>query len=169
MYLKAIPLRSKWISIGEKEFSAVVTIPPPAWWFLCLIYGIAIHFVWPVKQLIPFPYTLIGIIPLLWGGFITIQGDQIFRRRKTTIKPHEMPSRMVTDGPFSYSRNPIYLGMAGILAGVAILLGSMTPWLGPLAFFILMDRVYLPFEEKMLSTVFGSEYDSYRNRVRRWV
>jgi protein-S-isoprenylcysteine O-methyltransferase Ste14 len=55
------------------------------------------------------------------------------------------------------------------LAGVTVLLGSISPWIAPVAFFALADNWYIPFEERACSERFGAAYEAYRATTRRWV
>ena len=104
---------------------------------------------------------------------LTMMGSAVraFRQHKTTVDPFkpEAASYLVTGGPFAISRNPMYVGMAGLLTANAIRRGS---WLGvvPLAgFMTTIDRVQIPPEEAALTAKFGADYESYVERVPRWL
>jgi protein-S-isoprenylcysteine O-methyltransferase Ste14 len=94
-----------------------------------------------------------------------------FRRHDTTFEPFE-PSEatsLVTEGPNALTRNPMYVGMAGLLVGHAIGRGG---WLTPLpvaAFVAVIDRIQVRPEEAALAVNFGEEYADYCRRVPRWV
>jgi len=79
-----------------------------------------------------------------------------------------MPNKLVTSGPFRFSRNPNYLGMALLLFGIAILLGNLSAFISPMLFVVLIDIFVIPVEEKNLEKKFGKKYLDYKNRVRRW-
>ncbi len=83
--------------------------------------------------------------------------------------PYEIPTSLVTEGPFHISRQPIYLGMIFILLGEAILLGSLITFIFPVIFMILMEKIFIPVEEKNLETAFGEKYLDYKKKVRRWI
>jgi len=68
-----------------------------------------------------------------------------------------------------FTRHPTYLGMVVILVGVAILLGSISPFICPFGFFIAMSIVFVPQEEKALKKTFGQDFINYKRRVRCWV
>jgi len=94
-----------------------------------------------------------------------------FRRSGTTVDPlhPDRASALVTSGPFSLTRNPMYVGMAGLVLANAVRRGS---WLGlaPLAaFVVVIDRVQIAAEEPVLRAKFGSKYDDYRGAVPRWL
>jgi len=94
-----------------------------------------------------------------------------FRRTGTTVNPLDpsRASRLVTDGPNAVSRNPMYVGMAGLLVAHGLLRGGWGTLLPAAAFVAVIDRVQVPAEEAALHDLFGQEYDAYRRRVRRWL
>lgn len=106
------------------------------------------------------------------GSAVLIAGAlQRFRRADTQFEPFE-PSRttaLVTDGPNAFTRNPMYLGMAGLLAAHAVARGGVLPLLPVAAFVAVIDRVQIRPEEAALRELFGAEYAAYCARVRRWV
>jgi protein-S-isoprenylcysteine O-methyltransferase Ste14 len=142
---------------------------PPAYLLAALLMMMALHSLLPVRQLLTWPWRWLGLLPmmvgLMWGGWSV----RIFARRKTTLKPGAVSTSLVTDGPFRLSRNPIYLGMVLVLAGAAVLLGSLSPWAVILPFVWLIGRNIIPVEEAILSEAFGEPYRQYRQRVRRWI
>lgn len=94
-----------------------------------------------------------------------------FRRHHTTVNPLDpaRASSMVTGGAFRLTRNPMYVGMAGLLTAHAVRRGG---WLTPLpiaAFVVLIDRLQIPAEEAAMERNFGEAYDDYRARVPRWL
>jgi len=94
-----------------------------------------------------------------------------FRRQGTTVEPFE-PSRasvLVTTDANAISRNPMYVGMAGLLVANAICLGSWTALLPAAVFAVFIDRVQIAAEEPALHANFGAEYDAYRAAVPRWL
>ena len=115
------------------------------------------------------PYIYLGIIFIFFGGLINIWTDNLFKGRKTTVKPFDPPAFLEVRGPFRISRHPMYLGMCAILLGTAILLGSIVTFFSPFVFIVLMEILFIPMEEKSLENEFGQEYLNYKKRVRRWI
>ena len=94
-----------------------------------------------------------------------------FRSAGTTVNPLE-PGRatgLVTTGPNRVTRNPMYVGMAGLLVAHGLVRGGWRTALPVAAFVGVIDRVQVRPEEAALRELFGSEYDAYRDRVRRWL
>jgi protein-S-isoprenylcysteine O-methyltransferase Ste14 len=91
------------------------------------------------------------------------------RDAETTMRPDKPVSNLIQDGPFRYTRNPLYLSDAMIYSGIAVLRNSL--WsilLLPVAMFVI-EREVMGREERYLERTFGEEYLDYRRRVRRWI
>jgi protein-S-isoprenylcysteine O-methyltransferase Ste14 len=94
-----------------------------------------------------------------------------FRRLGTTLDPNQ-PSEatvLVTTGPHSATRNPMYVGLTGLLVANAVRLGSWRSAVPVVAFVVVMDRVQIAVEEEALLARFGDDYEQYRADVPRWV
>lgn len=143
--------------------TAMQRLIPPILFLICLL-----HWLWPLRRVFPAPYNLLGLVPVLLGFASGLAGALRFRAARTNILPFKEADRLVTDGPFRYSRNPMYLGLALVLTGSWVLMGSLTPVICVLVFVVVADRWYIRFEERMLQRKFGPEFDAYRARTRRW-
>lgn len=144
-------------------------IVPDAYFFSLLILSISFHFLVPVSKIISYPYTLSGILFIICGFALTLSTNSALLKQRTSNKPREIPTAFLTSGPFKISRNPIYLGMAIILFGIEILLGSLSPMIFPVIFVIIINSLLIPGEEKILEKKFGEKYLEYKKRVRRWL
>lgn len=106
------------------------------------------------------------------GASVGLLGTSIlrFHHHRTSIDPVTVTkaSALVTDGPHALSRNPMYVGMAGLLAAHALVRGSCTAGLPVLAYVIAIDRMQIPAEEAAMQDRFGKDYEEYRSRVPRW-
>ena len=142
---------------------------PPRHLNIFLVLAVALHFILPIRQLIRPPYTYLGIPLILLGLALNIWSVRSLRKRKTTIEFNEVPDRLVTEGPFRVSRNPIYLSGLILSLGIAIVLGSLITFIFPIMTLIILDRYYIPAEERILEKTFGNEYRIYKLIVRRWV
>lgn len=92
-----------------------------------------------------------------------------FRRAGTPIDPYSPTSALVPDGPYRFTRNPAYLGMTLLYAGITLLRGRMWPFVSLLGVLRLVDRGVIAREERYLAGRFGEPYTEYRARVRRLV
>lgn len=142
---------------------------PPTYFNTFLILAIGLHLVLPIKRVIHSPYTYLGFIFVSFGVVLNVWSVGALKGRNTTIDFHGTPHRLVTDGPFRISRNPTYLGGVILSLGVAVLLGSLITFVFPIVLVLILDKLYIPSEEKSLEELFGGEYLEYKRRVRRWI
>ena len=112
---------------------------------------------------------LVGIVIVLAGLLLTVWGSRVFDRAGTSVHPDEPSNAFVTTGPFRFSRNPMYLGMAMGLLGTALVFGKLLPFIVPFVFASLISRRFIQGEEERLHAQFGEAYDDYTKRVRRWL
>ena len=105
------------------------------------------------------------------GACFDVAGLLAFRKAKTTANPMT-PNRsaaVVSTGVYRITRNPMYLGLALILLGLALYLASPWALLGPLVFGAFITRFQIQPEERALTARFGAAYTAYCARVRRWL
>jgi protein-S-isoprenylcysteine O-methyltransferase Ste14 len=134
-----------------------------------IIIAVVLHYFFPVTILIPFPYNLIGLLIVGLGVYLVFQSVRLLISYNTTFEAGGNPSSLVTRRPYSYSRNPIYLGMLLIALGTATILSSLSAFIAPIIFFLVVNTIIIPFEENRLQKNFGIEYEKYKASVRRWL
>jgi protein-S-isoprenylcysteine O-methyltransferase Ste14 len=128
-----------------------------------------LHFFFPIAEIVRYPWWLIGWIILFFGITLNILADRAFKYFQTTVKPFEESSTLITTGIFRFSRHPMYLGMVFILTGLALAMGSLSPFIVIPLFLVLIDRVFIKVEEQMLEKRFGESWLKYKAKVRRWI
>jgi protein-S-isoprenylcysteine O-methyltransferase Ste14 len=134
-----------------------------------IIIAVVLHYFFPVTLLIPFPYNLVGLLIVGFGIFLDFQSVRLLISYNTTFEAGGNPSSLVTKCPYSYSRNPIYLGMLLIALGTTTILSSLSTFVAPILFFLVVNTIIIPFEENKLQKCFGIEYEKYKASVRRWL
>ena len=142
------------------------TVMPPTYFYVLLLLTIPTYF---VLRVIPSPFNFTGVVFVAFGIVMNIWADAKFKEKQTTISPFGTPTSLVAEGPFRISRNPMYVGMASILLGAAIGIGSLVAFACPIIFVVIMQTKFLPMEEKSLGAAFANEYQSYKRKVRRWI
>lgn len=142
---------------------------PPHFFLLTIVLAALFHWSVPGPTLMSPPFNFAGAILVLAGIWIASSSSQLFAKRGTAIRPFEKSSVLVTEGWFRYSRNPMYVAMLAILAGIAMLLGSTTPWLAAAMLAAVLKYRFVEQEEAMLEEQFGDEYLRYKLKVRRWL
>ena len=142
---------------------------PPAIPAAGLLLSWGIQKLWPIKVSWPGWTRWLGLalvpFPLLLAGWAVVT----FRRHRTTVNPRGDSRQLVSGGPFRYTRNPMYVSLMLLYLGLTLALRM--PWglvlLIPV--FLALNFVVIVPEEKYLRSRFGNDYDSYKQRVRRWV
>lgn len=137
--------------------------------FILLVLSVLLNFLFPVPAFLSPPFTFAGFLIIGIGFTLALWSRSLFLRNSTTLQLSEEPRSLVTSGPFRISRNPIYLGMAAILVGVAVFLGTLLTFAFPVLFVLLIGFLVIPGEERKLEKLFGEPYREYKKRVRRWI
>ena len=148
-------------------------IPPPlvAAAVAGCMYAVAVLLPAPVLALPPGVRVGMALALAAVGAGFDVAGLLAFRKARTTVNPLT-PHRsvaVVSTGVYRFTRNPMYLGLALILLGLAVYLASPWALLGPLVFAAYITRFQIVPEERALQARFGAAYTAYRARVRRWL
>ncbi|HIE4562579.1 TPA: methyltransferase family protein [Stenotrophomonas maltophilia] len=146
-------------------------IPPPLVMLLCAAAGYLASRLWPGTVLpLPMPALLAGGVMAI-GLALNLLPKLAFQRARTTVNPlrPSASSALVTHGVYRYTRNPMYLGQATVLAGAMLYLQNLTALLAVPLFVIYITRLQIVPEERVLSARFPEAYAGFRQRVRRWL
>lgn len=139
------------------------------YFIILLVLSVLLNFAFPVPVFLSPPFTYSGFLIIGFGLVLILKSRSLFLKNATTLQPSEEPTSLVTSGPFRFSRNPIYLGMAAVLLGVAVLSGTLITLAFPVIFVVLIEFFIIPGEERMLGKIFGEPYREYKKSVRRWI
>lgn len=153
----------------DRKDNPGVIAPPPLIFALPLIAGVLVGRVFPFHVL-PRPFAL------AIGGALAVSAMALnfwalpkFRRAGTSMMPYKPTTTIIDSGPFALTRNPLYLAMALLYAGITLLVNMVWPLL-LLPFVLgLVQRGVIEREERYLEQKFGDEYMNYKSRVRRWL
>ena len=146
-----------------------IHVPTPLIYLLPLLLGLLLD----RKSHLPFLPRSAGHIigwPLIGGGVALLGWFlQTMRNADAPVRCDRPVPKLTTDGPFGYSRNPAYLGLAMVYAGIAALRNSLWSILQLPAVLLVIQREVVGREERYLERAFGEEYLGYKSRVRRWM
>ncbi len=146
-----------------------ISVPPPLIYVVALVLGLRLD----RRRHVPFlprgvarglGWSLLGGGAVLNGWFL-----RTIRKAEVPIRTDKPVPRLTTGGPFRYSRNPSYLALAMIYAGIASLRNSLWAMLLLPPVVAVMQREVIGREERYLERAFGEEYLAYKGKVRRWV
>jgi protein-S-isoprenylcysteine O-methyltransferase Ste14 len=155
--------------LADEQDNPGIWIPPPLTYLLTLLLGLVLD-----RRLhVPFlPDGVARVLgwPLVGGGMaLAMWFIRTMRAADTTLDVNKPVSRLVQDGPFRYSRNPGYLSLVMLYAGIAILRNALWAILLLPLLLVMTQRELIEREERYLERTFGEEYLAYKRRVRRWV
>ncbi len=155
---------------GEDHAHAPVI--PPVVFAAAVLVALALRVLVPVR-LVPasldHPADVLGGATATAGGALASWALATFLRARTTPIPNRPARALVTAGPYRFSRNPMYVGLSGVLTGLALIWN--TAWLVavlPPVWLVLTRFVILP-EEAYLTRRFGDDYRAFLARTRRWI
>lgn len=145
---------------------------PPILYGLAIIGGYFLDRVEPAPRPVGMAAEwlfMTGWLLIAGALFIDVRTFLELRRHKTTILPNKGADHLVTSGPFSFSRNPIYLSNTLLLFGLAMAFGNGWFVLTGLAAAFATNHLAIKREERHLEVKFGSHWRHYAKRVRRWI
>lgn len=148
---------------------AAVIAPPPLIYLVALVSGLVIDQFVP---LIVLPQTLalfVGILLILKASALIIWTTRSLWRRETTLDVYSPTTALVTDGPYRFSRNPVYVALTILYVGIGCLLNSGWALLMTVPAVIVMHFGVIHAEESYLQRTFGTTFSDYTKRVRRWL
>ena len=146
-----------------------VVAPPPLIYAGALALGLVANKLYPMAFLPRAVSRVLGL-PLVFGGLaIGLLGFREMRRAETNVDPYKPATAIVTEGPYRFTRNPLYVGMTLVYSGITALFNAFpAAMLLPLALAVMRGGV-IEREERYLERKFGDEYLAYKARVRRWL
>ena len=152
--------------------NAGVRFPPPFLFVIGFLVGWALdryYHALPLSRFAGSALKPFGLAALALGVVLAGWGVMTFRRAKTAIVPHKSASQLVTDGPYRFTRNPMYTGLTIAYLGGAALLDSVWPVIVLPAVMLILVETVISREEMYLRDAFGAEYTGYAASVRRWL
>jgi protein-S-isoprenylcysteine O-methyltransferase Ste14 len=156
--------------MSETADTANVIVLPPIAWALAFVAGLGAGWLYPL----PFVPTS---VPRVWAGgcvfavglALAIWAVVTFRKAGTRVEPNKPTTTIVENGPFRFTRNPIYIGMFLGQTGLAICFDNLWVLAMLVPFFLVIRYGVVAREEAYLDRKFGSAYLGYKSRVRRWL
>lgn len=151
--------------------SARVRFPPPFVYLGALMLGFGL------ARLLGRPGFGIGeTAPIALGGVLFVAGAAfvlaaigLFRKAGTNPEPWRPATSIVSTGIYRWTRNPMYLGMALVHAGIAVGFDSVVALTMLPAAMVVIQTQVIAREEAYLAAKFGEGYLGYKTRVRRWI
>jgi protein-S-isoprenylcysteine O-methyltransferase Ste14 len=144
-------------------------IYPPIWFLLFAAAACILNWLWPVSFVLPLPLKSIAAVIVLLGGGLALWARMVFLLQDTSVDPYAEANRLVTTGPYRFSRNPMYLSLLLVLIGVGLWLQSLSSLLMALLFITVINQRHIRPEERRLEQQFGQRFVDYCETTRRWI
>ena len=143
--------------------------PPPLIYAGALAAGLLANGLYPLAFVPRGLWRVLGLPLILGGLLIGFLGFRAMRQAETNVDPRQPTTAIVTEGPYRFTRNPLYLSMTLVYAGITALANALpAAVLLPIVLRI-MRRGVIEREERYLERKFGDEYRAYQQQVRRWL
>jgi len=148
----------------------MVRLPPPIWLLIFVAIAGAISALMPWRSIIDLRVVPLGAALVVSGFVLPVWALTLFRREGTEVNPTSLTNaKLVVQGPYAITRNPMYLGLTTISLGLAFWIGSLPMFAVPILTFAVANWVHIPFEEAKMRRQFGAAFDDYARKVRRWI
>jgi protein-S-isoprenylcysteine O-methyltransferase Ste14 len=147
-------------------------VPPLALTMLAALLTVGVQMTLPEQRLLPTILVRVGGACVAFGGlWVALMGVVAFRNAQTTVDPlhPDQARRLVAAGVYRRTRNPMYLGFVLMLIGLAVALQSAVGLTIAGLTAVLLQRLQIIPEERILRQRFGEEFAAYCRRVRRWL
>ena len=154
---------------GDGSDNPGVVAPPPLIYAAGLGVGLLANRLRPTPLLPPTLSKVLGWLLVVGGISLGLWGFREMRRAGTNVDPYHPTTAIVEGGPYAFTRNPLYVGMTLVYAGVSARANALPAALLLPVVLHLVDRGVVEREERYLEGKFGEEYLRYKGRVRRWI
>jgi protein-S-isoprenylcysteine O-methyltransferase Ste14 len=154
--------------MSARADSPGVAYPPPFLFAAAVLAGFLLERRWPLPMSPGVigrlaAWTLVALsVPLTYGSI------SLFWRRHTSIIPNRPAGTLVVAGPYRFTRNPMYLGLTLLTVALAIFMSTWWPLVLLVPALAVLQVTVIRLEEAYLRRRFGTDYDAYARRVRRW-
>ena len=142
---------------------------PPLIFGGTLAVGLIAHFLVPIRPFPAMTSRVLGAVLLVGSAVLAKWGESTMHRAGTNVRPDRPATAIVVDGPFRYTRNPLYLATTGLYVAISLLVDALWPLVLLVPLLAIVEWGVIRREERYLEAKFGDTYRAYRSRVRRWL
>ena len=155
--------------MNERPDNPRVRVPPPVLYAVAILLGWLLDRGWPLPVGGGWSRVVMAWLLIAAWALLTVSSVGLFWRRHTSMLPIRPATALVLAGPYRFTRNPMYVGMALLSVACGLLLNTWWPMLLTVPALIAVQRFVIVREEAYLRRRFGAEYEEYTRRVRRWM
>ena len=154
---------------NENKDHSGVKLPPSILFLGLGLIGVGMEYAVPLSIGIDSPANYSGVGVIIISIVSIMFMSKLFERNKTAIEPWKTTSKIITTGPYKYSRNPIYILFCGVPVGLGVAFDTYWALFAFIPALIIVYYSAVKKEEKYLESKFGQEYLDYKGKVRRWL
>lgn len=148
----------------------MLKLPPPIWGAIFVLLALLVSWFLGWREVSSLAFPLLGILLIIVGALIPVWALWIFRCAGTEVNPTSPANRkLIVEGPYRFTRNPMYLGLVLATLGIAFWIGPWPMFVAPVALFATANFVHIPYEEVKMGRQFGAAYANYVRHIHRWV
>ena len=145
-----------------------ILAPSPVLLALTFVFGVLLDRIKRVNALSRPWNAILGSLSFIAGTVLFVDAIRTMQRADTGPSHEDEAPRLITEGPFQYTRNPVYVGNCLQYIGLSLLYNSVSTLAVLTPMVVYLDRVIVR-EEAYLESRFGEEFETYRENVRRWL
>jgi protein-S-isoprenylcysteine O-methyltransferase Ste14 len=146
-----------------------IHFPPPLIYLCAVISGVLLDRQWRLAIDLDAARNALAWMLLAASVLLSASSVRLFQQKCTSVIPVRPASALVITGPYRFTRNPMYVGLALLTTSVGLFLDTLWPILLLMPALRIVHRFVIVREERYLHRRFGAEYDAYTRRVRRWL
>jgi len=154
--------------LSERQDNPGVIVFPPLLFGGTLIVGLSLHWLMPRTVLPRQLARSLGLLLIVVSIVNAAWAQRMMHKAGTNVNPYKPSLAIVTEGPFHFSRNPLYLSLLGLYLGITLLFNALWPLLLVVPLLVVTQYGIIRREERYLEAKFGDPYRTYKTRVRRW-
>lgn len=154
--------------MSEKDSPCVIA-PPPLIFLCVLVSAFLLNMAYPLHIMSSPLRIILAAICIAYAALSGLLAFTNFKKAGTNVDVRKPATRMVTTGIYAYTRNPMYVALTLLLAGLSFYLNSLWLLILTPVFAVIIQEGVIKREEAYLEMKFGDEYTNYKKRVRRWL
>jgi protein-S-isoprenylcysteine O-methyltransferase Ste14 len=162
-------LYANWLQKVSEMQRPYFVVPAPMLFIAVIGMAVVLEQLWPWSTPEADVLVFVGWALLDGGAVFLLWTVWLMFWRKTTLNPYGKPQRLLTEGPFRISRNPLYIGILVMYLGISLIWGSVWALLLSPMLVVLLQLGIIRHEEQLLLKHFGTDYEQYCKKVRRWL
>jgi protein-S-isoprenylcysteine O-methyltransferase Ste14 len=146
-----------------------VVVFPPLLYSGTIVVSLILHWLKPWYLTHSWQLRMVGIPFVVGAAAIGIWGERTLKHAGTNVNPMQPTLAIVSDGPYRFTRNPLYLALIGLYLGITLAVGTVWPLVFLIPVVLVTHFGIIKREERYLAGKFGEPYSEYTKRVRRWI